>query len=58
LALAVDHNTVWKFNSKTAAANDRTTTREHPPADNTPAPSSLTAADPQEDATTIVLTLQ
>jgi hypothetical protein len=39
-----------------ASANDRTTTREHPPPDNTSAPSSLTAADPQEDAATILLT--
>jgi hypothetical protein len=47
---------VEAFNSKTASANDRTTTREHPPPDNTPAPSSLTAADPQEDVATIALT--
>jgi hypothetical protein len=34
---------VEAFNSKTDSATDRTTTREHPRPDNTPAPSFLIA---------------
>jgi hypothetical protein len=47
---------VEAFNSKTASHFGRTMTRENSPPDSTQAPSSLTAAHPQEDAATIALT--